>query len=273
MGKRKIAAYQVETIVIDEADRLLDKNNIEAVKAVIKCCMRDTRLVMCSASGPKEISEYENLLGKVVKGYVLSKEQKIPETIQHLFLTVGYRERIETLRKLAKSVNPKKALIFANTRYDVEETLQKLVYHHYSVAAIHGHSSKEERKKAVESFEKGKIRFLIASDVAARGLHFQDIEAVFHLDIPEEPQVYLHRAGRCGRNGQKGLSVLLITKEQQPLLKKYRKAFGIQIVEKHLYQGKLVQGPEKKRSKALSEKPFKTEKKKNKKTVDRKKKR
>lgn len=273
MQKRKIAAHQVETIIIDEADRLVDKNNMEMVKAVVKCCMRDTKLVMCSASAPKDFSKQMEILGKEVKCYILSKEQKIPDTISHIYLTVGYKERIETLRKLAKSVNPKKALIFANTRYDVEETLQKLEYHHYNVAAIHGRSSKEERKKAVEDFEKGKIQFLIASDVAARGLHFKDIEAVFHLDIPEDSDVYLHRAGRCGRNGQKGISVLLITEEQQFLLKKYRKAFNIQIVEKHLYQGKLVQGPEKKKGKSAGTKKISKEQNKMKKTVDRSKKR
>lgn len=267
MQKRKIAAHQVETIVIDEADRLVDKNNIETVKAIAKCCMRDTKLVMCSASSPKDFDKQMAMLGKEVKNYVLSKEQKIPNTISHIYLTVGYKERIETLRKLAKSVNPKKALIFANTRYDVAETLQKLEYHHYSVVAIHGHSSKEDRKRAVEDFEKGKIQFLIASDVAARGLHFNDIEAVFHLDIPEDTDVYLHRAGRCGRNGNKGLSALLITKEQFDLIKKYRKAFGVQFVEKHLYQGKLAQGPEKRKSAFLKEQN------KNKKTLDRSRKR
>lgn len=249
MQKRKIPAYQVETIVIDEADCLTDRSNIETVKAVVKCCMRDTRLVLCSASVPKNFEKQLELFGKDIKCYSLTGEQKIPDTISHIYLTVGYKERIETLRKLCKSIKPEKALIFANTRYDVAETLQKLEYHHYSVAAIHGRSSKEERKKAVEDFEKGKIQFLIASDVAARGLHFQDVEAVFHLDIPEDSDVYLHRAGRCGRNGKKGISVLLITQEQFDIIKKFRKAFGVQFVEKHLYQGKLVRGQKKRTEK------------------------
>ncbi len=274
MQKRKIPAHLVKTIVVDEADRLIEKNNLDTVKAVMKCCMRDTGLVLCSASCPKEFENRLELLGKDVRIYKLSSEQKIPATISHFYLTVNFRERIETLRKAAKSLNPKKALIFANTRYDVEETLQKLEYHHYSVAAIHGRSSKEERKKAVEDFEKGKIQFLIASDVAARGLHFQGVETVFHLDIPEEPEVYLHRAGRCGRNGEKGLSVLLVTKEQHPLLTKYRKAFGIQLLEKHLYQGKMVQGPEKKKGQNKPVHQGKTKSQKTmKKVVDKRKKR
>jgi len=226
--------------VVDEADKMLDKNNIDGVKAVIKCCMRDTQLLMFSASiAADTIKEAEKLakdpeIVKTSEGFV------VPTNIEHIYFLVERREKIELFRKIAKSINPEKALVFINKVSEIEEVTQKLQYHNYSADCIHGTSQKKDREKVIQDFKSGKLQFLVATDIAARGLHIEGVTTVFHLSIPEEPLDYLHRAGRAGRGQEKGLSVSLVTKEELTRIKAYQKAFGINIVAKKMYEGKIV---------------------------------
>ncbi len=240
--KKKIAAHTVKTIVLDEADKLLDKNNAENTKAVIKCTMRDRQLLFFSASMPDKVVVEAKELAKDPVVIKTASKQTIPKDIQHLYVVTDKRDRIETFRKLARIQKGKKVMVFVNGKFEIEETTQKLKYHQFKAECIHGNVDKQARQRAVEDFKNGKINYLIATDIAARGLHFEGVDTVFHLSIPEDPMDYLHRAGRTGRNGVKGTSILVVTKEELPRLKAYQKAFGINLVAKKMYQGKLVRG-------------------------------
>lgn len=238
--KRKITAHTIQTIIVDEADKMLDKNNIEGVKAVIKCCMRDTQLLLFSASISKAtISEAEKLAKdpEIIK---TTESFAIPKNITHYYFEAEKRDKIELLRKLARSIKPSKAIVFINNVSDIEEATQKLQYHQFRAECIHGSNIKLDRKKVIDDFKTGKLQFLIATDIAARGLHFEGVSTVFHLSIPEDPMDYLHRAGRAGRGMEKGLSVSIVTKEELTRIKSYQKAFGINILPKKMYQGKIV---------------------------------
>lgn len=238
---KKITAHTLKTIVIDEADKMLDKNNIDTVKAVRKCAMRDTQILMFSASITDKTIEHAREFAENFKVVKCESEQvSIPKNIKHIFFIVENRERIEMLRKVCKAVNPEKAIIFINRPYDIEEATQKLQYHQYKAENIHGKNDKNDRKNVINDFRTGKLQYLIASDIAARGLHIDGISTVINITMPEDPNDYLHRAGRCGRNDTPGLCISIITEKELPLIKKYQKAFGINIVQKRLYQGKVV---------------------------------
>lgn len=240
--KKKITAHTVKTIVIDEGDKLLNPDNIKGVEEVIKCTMRDRQLLVFSASVTKKTTQVATELMKEPTVVKTEKTQKIPSNIQHMYLVVERRDKIETLRKLTRVLKAKKAMIFINKVSDIEEATYKLVYQGLKAECLHGSNVKEDRKRVVEQFRTNKINYLIATDIAARGLHFDGIDTVFHVSIPEDEMEYLHRAGRTGRNGQPGRSVLIITKDELPLIKKFQKKFNINIVAKKLYQGKLVKG-------------------------------
>ena len=240
--KKKIAAHTVKTIVIDEGDKLLNPDNINGVQEVIKCTMKDRQLLVFSASVTKKASEVAMDMMKDAKVIKTEKTQTIPTNIEHICLVVERREKLETLRKLTRIMKVKRAMIFINKVSDIEEATYKLVYQGLEAECLHGSNVKEDRKRVVEQFRTNKINYLVATDIAARGLHFDGIDTVFHISIPEDEMEYLHRSGRTGRNGQPGRSVLIVTKEELPLLKKYQKKFGINIVEKKMYQGKLVKG-------------------------------
>lgn len=240
--KKKIAAHTVKTIVIDEGDKLLNPDNIQGVQEVIKCTMKDRQLLVFSASVTKKATQIAMDMMKDAKVIKTEKTQTIPSNIEHIYLVVERRDKLETLRKLTRIMKAKRAMIFINKVSDIEEATYKLVYQGLKAECLHGSNTKEDRKRVVEQFRSNKINYLIATDIAARGLHFDGIDTVFHISIPEDEMEYLHRAGRTGRNGQPGRSVLIITKEELPLIKKYQKKFGINIVAKKMYQGKLVKG-------------------------------
>jgi superfamily II DNA/RNA helicase len=238
--KKKISAHTVKTIVIDEADKLLSDNHKQSVQDVIKCTMRDRQLLLFSASIPKKTIEVAKAMSKEPVIIKTASTQTIPTNIKHYYIEVDRRDKLETLKKLTRIMKSKKAMIFINKVSDIEEATYKLVYQGLKAACLHGSNIKTDRKKVVDDFRSNKVNYLVATDIAARGLHFEGIDTVFHLSIPEDEMEYLHRAGRTGRNGNPGSNVLIVTKDELPILKKYQKKFGINIVERKMYQGKLV---------------------------------
>ncbi|OPJ59858.1 DEAD/DEAH box helicase [Clostridium oryzae] len=239
--RRKLSAHTVRTIVIDEADRLLDQHNIDVVKAVIKTTLRDRQLLMFSASmSPKSLSAAKELM-KEPEVVSIDKKIEISSNIQHYYFTCEQRDKIEILRKLIHAINPYKAIIFINKSEDINITTSKLKYHKLEVEGIHGTNMKEDRKKALEDFRNGKLQLLVASDIASRGLDIKGVTNVFNLDIPEKPVTYLHRVGRCGRAGNEGIAISIVSDREVKYIKQYEKAFKIEISHKAIYKGKIVE--------------------------------
>ena len=240
--QKKLRVHDVKTFIIDEADKLMDKTYYANVESIRKSLMKYTQVLMYSASIDKKTRQAANNL--TYKPVILDMKQEnqslIPSTIKHIYVVTDRRERIETLRKIAKAVSSNKVMVFINTKYDLEESLQKLQYHHYNAASLSSNSNKQEKRNAVDNFKSGKLQYLLATDVAARGLQIDNIETVINVNLPEDSKEYLHRAGRCGRNGQAGLCISIITENELPKIKKYQKEFKINIVQKRLYNGKLV---------------------------------
>lgn len=239
--KKKISAHTVKTLVIDEADKMLDKNNIESVLAVRKCLMRDTQVTLFSASMNNRTISSAGKITKAAKIIKLSDKNRIPDNIEHIFIMVpSKRDKINALRSLCQALEKKNALIFINTQYDIEQAHERLKFHHYDVKLLCGSIDKLQRKNAIESFKNGKLRYLIATDIASRGLHIEGTETVINITIPENPMDYLHRAGRCGRNLKYGQCISIITPSELKKIKSYKSAFNIDFIEKKLENGKMI---------------------------------
>ena len=242
ISNKKIKVHEVKTLVLDEADKLFDKTFIQDVEAIRKSLMKFTQVLLFSASVDKK-TRTNTLCFKPIFIDINSNSgntSQIPSAIKHISVISDRRERIETLRKIIKAVKPEKAIIFVNSKYDLEESLQKLEYHHYNVASIAGNKDNSAKKAAIENFRSGKIQLLIATDIAARGLQIDNIDTVINVNLPEDNKEYIHRCGRCGRNGNAGTCISIITDNELNKIKSYQKAFHINIVTKKLYQGKLV---------------------------------
>lgn len=237
--KKKITAHTIKTIVIDEADNLLDPKRSQITKDIIKTTMRDRQLMVFSASiKPETLLTAERLM----KEPVIIKSEEKPEinpNIKHMLFVCDRRDKFETLRKIIVAEKPEKAIVFVNSNEDIEMTTAKLNFHSKDCFAMSGHISKEDRKLAIESFRKGDIKILVSSDVTARGLDVEGVTHVFHLDLPLKLNEYLHRAGRTARGNNSGVSIAIATEKQLNIIKKYEKEFKIKFENKRVFGGKI----------------------------------
>jgi ATP-dependent RNA helicase DeaD len=254
--KKKITAQTVKTIVLDEADRLLDENNFTSVKAVIKTTLSRTQLLLFSATLPTITYQRATEFLKSPEIIRVSDKITIAPTIEHLYFISDQRDKIEVLRKLIRLIIPTKALIFINKSEEIEKTVEKLKYHGLEVEGIYGGANKAARSKAMDEFKKGKINLLVASDIASRGLDIKGISHIFNLDLPEDPQLYLHRVGRTGRAGQPGVAMSLVTNQEISYMKKLESTFNIKVNPKEMTFGKITD-PSQKSSLKRHKKVFK----------------
>lgn len=238
--KKKITSQTIKTIIIDEADRLLDDRNIDSVKAVLKTTLRERQIMLFSATITPQTLKMAKGIMREPEIITISEEQNDKPDIFHMYFLAEQRDKIEVVRKIARLVNAERALVFINKSDDIEDTAEKLVYHGLKAASIHGNSIKGDRKKSLEDFRKGKVNLLVASDVAARGLDIIGVDYVFNLDMPEDPQIYLHRVGRTGRAGKSGIAISVITKQEIALIHQYEKMLKINMVAKQMEHGKIL---------------------------------
>lgn len=237
---KKISAHTIKTIVIDEGDKLLDENNIMGVKDLIKTTMKDRQILVFSATLNEKILKTARELMKEPEVIRIGSKKPVSDNITHIYLAAEQRDKIEVLRKLVSALKPEKAIVFVNKREVIRTTTAKLQFHQISAYGIYGTASKEERKSALEGFRNGKIQLLIASDLAARGLHIDDVTHIFNLDLPEDPKEYLHRVGRTGRVGKTGAAISIATKKEEALLRMYEKQLNIKIEEKDIFKGAII---------------------------------
>ena len=238
--KRKINAQTVKTIVLDEADRLLDDNHRVSVAAIIKATQKDRQLLAFSATIPAAALEKAVGMSNDAVVVTIAASTAVPPEIEHLYFVVETRDKIEFLRKLLASLQVDRALVFINTSAAIEETVAKLCHHGVAATGIHGSSVKKDRQGAMESFRDGRTGVLVASDLAARGLDIAGISCVINLELPEDPQAYQHRAGRTGRAGATGMTLSIVDQAEEKRIAFLQKKLNIKIVPKRLAFGKIV---------------------------------
>lgn len=238
--KKKISAHTIKTIVIDEGDRLLDRNNAEGVKAVIKTTLKDRQLVLVSATVPERIKNDASSLMKEPIVLRVKESLKVTETISHWYILSERREKADDLRRLIHAAHAKKAIVFVNVGEVLESLEEKLKSHGMEVYGLHGAARKDERKTAMDAFRSGTLSILLASDIAARGLDIGGVTHVLNYELPEKASDYLHRTGRTGRQGAHGVAISLVTLAELESLTRFSREGGFQIQEKALRFGQMV---------------------------------
>ena len=238
--KRKINAQTIKTIVLDEADRLLDENNRAAVAAVIKTTQKDRQLLLFSATIPQETLVAAAQWLRDPAHAAIRNDSPLPTGLSHMYFLAEARDKVIVLRKLLAGIQPERALVFVNTAPAIAETVAKLNFHGVAAAGIHGSANKAERQAALQDYRDGRVRILVASDLAARGLDIDGMENVINLDLPETAQAYLHRAGRTGRAGASGRVFSIVDKGEARRIPSLRKSLQIAITEQQLSYGKIV---------------------------------
>ena len=238
--KKKITAHTIKTIVLDEADSLLDNTNTKTIQDIIKTTLRDRQLCLFSASISDNTLELAKSLMKEPVVLKTAETVEMNPNIEHFYLKGDRRDKFELLRKLIVAEEPQRALIFVNQNDSMQEIAEKLNYHQKETFMMRGNIKKEERKRALDAFRSGKIKLLISSDLTARGLDIPEVTHIIHLDGPSNPNEYLHRAGRTARGNASGKSICIVTDKDLSTLKKYQKKFKIQFEEMKVSHGKFI---------------------------------
>lgn len=239
IGSRKLKMHEVIAVVVDEADRLLVDQVRETVESVIRAAPRRRQLVFVSATQQAQAGdEIRELAPDLVM--VDTGSDRMNRSIEHLFVIAEHRKKPEMLRRLIHATQPERALVFVHRNTSTEELAGKLNFHDLSAVWIHGAADRMDRQQAMEAFRRGDARVMISSDLSARGLDLPGVTHVFNLDPPTRSQDYLHRAGRTGRAGEAGCSILLLDPQEQKLVARYARDLDIELRSVRLEGGTLV---------------------------------
>ncbi|MPY76567.1 MAG: DEAD/DEAH box helicase [Alphaproteobacteria bacterium] len=222
----RILMSDVKILVIDEADRMLDMGFIPDVERIVKLLPRLRQTLMFSATMPREIRGLAEKFLMNPKEISVSPPSTTAETVAQALVIVDARDKREALRKLLNDEQPSNALIFCNRKRDVGILHRSLSRHGFEVGALHGDMDQFSRTATLESFKKGEIKYLVCSDVAARGLDIVGMSHVFNFDVPINSEDYVHRIGRTGRAGKSGRAISLATEDDARYVAAIQKMMG-----------------------------------------------
>ena len=213
--RRTIDVSAVETVVLDEADEMLNKGFYKDVRHIIDLMKNRKSLSMFSATISREVMDigwlYQHDAAEVT---VQPKLESMPKIAQYKLLTTN-RDKLGDLAQLVIGEGYKRVMVFCNTKFTTATLCNQLARLNFSVDCLHGDLSQAERNRIMTRFREGQIAMLVATDVAARGIDVSDVDAVVNYDVPSENEHYTHRIGRTGRAKREGSSYLFYTKEEQ----------------------------------------------------------
>ena len=206
MRRKTIRCDHVHTVIMDEADEMLNMGFLEDMETILSQLPEERQTVMFSATMPPAIQEIAcKFQNDPVNVKVVKKELTVPKVTQYYY-EVKPKTKVEVMCRLLDMYAPKLSVAFCNTKKQVDELVQELQGRGYFAEGLHGDLKQEQRDRVMNSFRNGATEILVATDVAARGIDVDDVEAVFNYDIPQDDEYYVHRIGRTGRAGRDGIA-------------------------------------------------------------------
>jgi superfamily II DNA/RNA helicase len=231
--KQTIDLEQIKFLVIDEADEMLNMGFIEHVEQIIRTLPQDRMTMLFSATLPKDV---KNLCHKYMNQPLdieVQTEAKTISQIEHSIYSVRDENKLNLLRDVTVVENPDSCIIFCRTQVRVEVVFEELAKHGYPCGRIHGGMEQEDRSEMMNAFKQGEFRYLIATDVAARGIDIENISHVINYDFPQEHEGYVHRTGRTGRAGQSGTAISFATPNEEKFVINVERFIGFELQKRN----------------------------------------
>ena len=240
-----VSLDSLEIFVLDEADRMLDMGFIHDVRKILKWLPQKKQTLFFSATMPPEITELVNPLLKNPVKVAVNPISSPVEVIRQSVYLVDKGNKTNLLAHLVAEKRVKNALVFTRTKHGANKVARDLSKAGISAAAIHGNKSQTARQQALADFKAGRVRCLVATDIAARGLDIEELSHVFNYNLPEVPETYVHRIGRTGRAGREGEAIAFCDFGEKPLLKDIEKLIGrkVPLVEDHPFPMRVFEAP------------------------------
>jgi ATP-dependent RNA helicase DeaD len=219
MRQGTIDLSRVRFAVLDEADRMLDMGFIDDVRAILGQTPRDRQTMLFSATMPPEVESLARKFMREPERLMLEQDEITVHAIRQLCYGVPKRQKFDTLVSVLRRPEVKRAIIFCNTKRWAETMGRMLQRRGFRLETIHSDLSQAKRTHVIEQFKTGRFNLLLATDLAARGLHIDDVSHVINYDVPRNPKDYVHRIGRTGRAGAEGDAITFATQEDVDLLR------------------------------------------------------
>lgn len=223
MRRKTVKMDHLHTVVLDEADEMLNMGFREDIETILEGVPEERQTVLFSATMPRPILEITKKYQRNAEVIKVTKKELTVPNIEQFYYEVKPKNKEEVLSRLLDIYNPKLSVVFCNTKKQVDLLVNALLGRGYFAAGLHGDMKQEQRDRVMQGFRSGKTEILVATDVAARGIDVDEVEAVFNYDLPQDDEYYVHRIGRTGRAGRVGRSFSFVTGKEVYKLKEIQR--------------------------------------------------
>lgn len=238
--RKKLRVHEIKWLVLDEADEMLSMGFKDDLDAILKDTPAEKQTLLFSATMPKEIVRIANTYMADPYEISVGKRNTAAENVEHNYYLVHAKDRYIALKRVA-DINPNiYGIIFCRTRAETKDVADKLMQDGYNADALHGDLSQAQRDHVMSRFRSKHLQMLVATDVAARGLDVNDLTHVINYNLPDDPEVYIHRSGRTGRAGKKGICITLIHMREKGKLRDVEKKVGKKFIKVPVPLGKEI---------------------------------
>lgn len=229
MQQKYVSLSEVKTLVLDEADHMLDMGFINDVRKILAKIPEERQTLFFSATMPKAIRKFANSILKEAVEVTATPVSSVAKTVKQSVYFVEKKEKANLLIHLLRDKSIRRSLVFTRTKHGADKLVKQLGKTGIHAAAIHGNKSQRARQNALEDFKSSKIRVLVATDIASRGIDIDELPHVVNFELPNVPETYVHRIGRTGRAGKEGVAVSFCDNDEKDELKDIQKLIGFQV--------------------------------------------
>ena len=232
INKRSLFTDKLATLIFDEADEILSYGFKETIYNIVKCIPEKCQICLFSATMPNEVIELTNSFMNNPESILVKKEALTLEGITQFYINIKVSDwKYDILKDLYDTISISQCIIYFNSKNKLNQVYKDLIGENFPVSMIHGELTSEERKKTMNEFKSGQSRILLSTDLLSRGIDIQQLSLVINFDLPRSKETYIHRIGRSGRYGRKGVAINFVTERDMQNLEEIKTFYNTKIEE------------------------------------------